>query len=188
MWHLQQRERKGSKQGASTNGEKGKGKQKKKEGKEKDMYKVKCWACQNMGHYAAMCPEKNNKGKGKTVAASAEVDDFAVEFEREFSFIAILFTTVTPSSILYVDSGVSCHMTSVREHFSEYNEKKPHLEVVLWDDHIVRAVSEGIVTFQRESLPPLKVTEVLYVPGLKKNLTSMCTIEDRGYEVTFRGG
>lgn len=89
------------KQGASTSGNKGKGKQKKKEGKEKDMSKVKCWVCQNMGHYAVMCPEKKNKGKGKgkKVVAFVEVDDFAVEFEREFSFIASLSTTVTPSSI-----------------------------------------------------------------------------------------
>ena len=63
------------------------------------MSKVKCWACQKMGHYAVTCLEKKNKGKGKTVAASAKVDEFAVEFEREFSFIASLSTTVTPSNI-----------------------------------------------------------------------------------------
>ena len=32
------------------------------------------------------------------------------------------------------------------------------------------------------------VSEFLYVPGLRKNLISMSTIEDKGYEVTFRGG
>ena len=143
-----------------------------------------------MGHYAVMCPEKKNKGKGKgnTITSSVEADDFATEFERGFSFIARLSSTITPSNIFYVDNRASRHMTSVREHFSEYNEKKPHLEVVLWDDHIVRAVSEGIVTFQRESLPPLKVTEVLHVPRLKKNPILVSTIEDRGYVVTFRGG
>ena len=52
-----------SKQGASSSGKKGKGKQEKKEGKEKDMSKVKCWACQQMGHYAVTCPEKKNKGE-----------------------------------------------------------------------------------------------------------------------------
>ena len=46
----------------------------------------------------------------------------------------------------------------------------------------------GPYLFQRESLPPLAVSEVLYVPGLKKNLIFVSTIEDKGYEVTFRGG
>ena len=32
------------------------------------------------------------------------------------------------------------------------------------------------------------VSDVLYVPGLKKNLISMSTVEDKGYEVTFRSG
>ncbi|WP_438938676.1 hypothetical protein, partial [Actinobacillus pleuropneumoniae] len=45
----------------------------------------------------------------------------------------------------------------------------------------------GTVTFQRESKPPLKVSEVFYVPGMK-NLISVSALEDRGYEVLFRGG
>ena len=61
-----------SKQGASTNGKKGKGKQ---VTKEKDMSKVKCWACQQMGHYAVTCPMR--KEKGKKVVAFAEVEEFA---------------------------------------------------------------------------------------------------------------
>jgi hypothetical protein len=32
------------------------------------------------------------------------------------------------------------------------------------------------------------VRDVLYVPGLKKNLISISTIEDREYEVLFRDG
>ena len=59
-----------------------------------------------MGHYAVTCPKKKNKGKGKNVAASAEIDEFASQFDREFSFIASLATSVAPSScIWYVDSG-----------------------------------------------------------------------------------
>ena len=34
----------------------------------------------------------------------------------------------------------------------------------------------------------MAVSKVLYVPGLKKNLISVSTIEDKGYELTFRGG
>jgi hypothetical protein len=51
-----------------------------------------------------------------------------------------------------------------------------------------KAVGSGTVSFQRESLPPMLLREVLYVPGLKKNLVSISTIEERGYEVLFRDG
>ena len=56
------------------------------------------------------------------------------------------------------------------------------------DDRIVRAVRRGTVTFQRESMPPLKVEDVLHVPGLKKNLISISQIEDKGFDVAFRRG
>ena len=40
-----------------------------------------------MGHYAVVCPEKKKKkGKNQSVAASAEVEDFADRFDREFRF------------------------------------------------------------------------------------------------------
>lgn len=60
---------------------------------------MKCWACQKMGHDAITCPEKKNKGKGKNVAASTEIDEFALQFEREFSFITSISISVAPSSI-----------------------------------------------------------------------------------------
>jgi hypothetical protein len=36
-------------------------------------------------------------------------------------------------------------------------------------------------------LPPISFTDVLFVPGMKKNLISVSTLQDRGLEVLFRG-
>lgn len=66
-----------------------------------------------------------------------------------------------------MDSGTSRHMTGVREYFSELSESGTDIEVVLSDDRVVRAVGVGTVTFQRESKPPLKVLDVLYVPRMR---------------------
>jgi hypothetical protein len=43
------------------------------------------------------------------------------------------------------------------------------------------------VSFQRELGKPLRFANILYVPGLTKNLISVSTLEDKGFEVTFRG-
>ena len=41
------------------------------------------------GTYAVVCPEKKKKkGKNQSMAASAEVEDFADRFDREFGFVA----------------------------------------------------------------------------------------------------
>jgi hypothetical protein len=69
-------------------------------------------------------------------------------------------------------------MTSVREHLSDLTEIED-LEVVLGDDSVVNAISSGTLSFQRESQPPFLIRDVLYVSGLKKNLISVSTIEDK---------
>ena len=98
------------KKGSNSGGGKDKGKAKKGE---KDLSKVRCWACQKMGHYAVTCPERK-KGKRKNVAASTEVEEFSSQFEQEFSLIAGLSSSVTPSTVWYIDSGASRHMICVR--------------------------------------------------------------------------
>lgn len=88
----------------------------------------------------------------------------------------------------YIDNRASCHMTCAREFFLELGERALDIEIVLGDDHTVRAVGVGIVTFERESLPSLKVMDVLYVSRMKKNLISVSTMEEKGFDVTFLGG
>jgi hypothetical protein len=151
-----------------------------------DMNKVKCFACNNMGHYVGHCPNRKKK-QGGTVA-SAEVDEFASQFEGDFSLLISWSTVETPSSIWYIDSGASSHMSGVREHFTDLTKLGVDLEIVLGNDTIVRAVRHGTVSFQRELRPPMVLRDVLYVPGLKKNLISISTIEDGGFEVSLRDG
>jgi hypothetical protein len=46
----------------------------------------------------------------------------------------------------------------------------------------------GTYTFQLDSDIPLQLTEVLYVPGMKRNLVFVYALEDKGYKVTFSEG
>jgi hypothetical protein len=131
----------------------------------KDLSKVNCFACHKFGHYGGQCPNK----KKKQIAASAEVEEFSAKFNKEFSLVVCLSTRATHSSVWYIDNGASRHMTGVREHLTDLTQIGD-LEVVLGDDRVVKEVGSGTVSFQRESLPPMLLREVLYVPGLKKNL------------------
>ena len=56
------------------------------------------------------------------------------------------------------------------------------------DDSAVRVVGRGTITFQRESMSPMVLRNVLYVLGLKKNLVSISMIEDKGLGVSFLDG
>jgi hypothetical protein len=159
-----------------------KGGQKPKGEGKKDMSKVKCFACHKFGHYAGQCPNK----KKKQTIASAEVEEFSTKFDKEFSLIACLSSRTITTDAWCIDSGASHHMTTVREHLTDLTQCGD-AEVVLGDDREVKVAGCGTVSFRRESLPPMTLTEVLYVPSLK-NLVLVSTIEEKGYEILFRDG
>jgi hypothetical protein len=62
------------------------------------------------------------------------------------------------------------------------------LHVELSDNTKYAVKGVGTTSFQLKSRKILKMSEVLYVPGLKKNLLSISTMEDRGYAVEFVDG
>jgi hypothetical protein len=117
----------------------------------------------------------------------AEVDEFSTKFDKEFSLIVCLSLRTTTPDTWYIDSGASCHMKTIHEHLMDLTQCGD-AEVVLGDDREVKVAGCGTVSFRRESLPLMILTEVLYVPSLKNKLVSVSTIEEKGYEVLFRDG
>ena len=79
-------------------------------------------------------------------------------------------------------------MTGDRDMFTDMSKIELELEVVLGDDTVVRAVGRGTVRFDKKSMQPTFLRDVLYVPGLKKNLVSVSMIEDRGLGVCVLDG
>lgn len=146
------------------------------------MSKVKCYTCHKMGHYAGQCPHMRKKH----VAAFPEVDDFISQFDGQFCLSTCLASNSTVARTWYIDSGATCYMSGVREHFSDLIVTGVDLYIEFGNESKVKAIGRGIVSFQRESRPPMVFNGVLYVPGLKKNLISVSTIEDQGYVVTFQ--
>ena len=97
-----------------------------------------------MGHYARQCP--NKKKKKKQTAATSEIDEFAMRFERDFSLFAGVsveressitnrdiqchmehsmivghsLSATTTSSTWYIDGGASSHMTGDRDMFFRF--------------------------------------------------------------------
>jgi hypothetical protein len=78
-------------------------------------------------------------------------------------------------------------MTGVREHLTDLRDTEVKMEIALGDDTLVRVAGIGTVTFQRDNMPPISFKDVLCVLGLKNNMISISTLQDRGLEVTFRG-
>jgi hypothetical protein len=76
-------------------------------------------------------------------------------------------------------------MTGYREHLIDLVEKESHLHVVLRDNARYTVKGVGSFSFQLDFDIPLQLSEVLYVPGMKRNLLSVSVLEDKGYKVIF---
>jgi hypothetical protein len=108
--------------------------------------------------------------------------------EEAFLFISALSGMVpTDNDICLIDSGASRNMTRYRDNLTDLVEKETNLHV-LGDNAKYNVKGVGTSTFQLDSDIPLQLNEVLYVPGMKRNLVSIFALEDKGYKVTFSEG
>jgi hypothetical protein len=109
--------------------------------------------------------------------------------EEAFLFISTLTGTIpTDNDIWLIDNGASRHMIGYRDHLTNLVEKEINLHVVLGDNARYNVKGVGTSTCQLDSDIPLQLSEVLYVPGMKRNLVSISALEDKGYKVTFSEG
>ena len=108
------------------------------------------------------------------------------EPRREYYLIFALigsFTDCTTSWL--VDRGVSRNMIGNRGALTRYRKKKFTTQMELVDDSTYKIEGVGSTSLQLDSGTVPHIDDVLYVPGLKKNLLSVAGLEDKGFRVLF---
>ena len=109
--------------------------------------------------------------------------------DNEYSLISSLIGTVTHGNDTWlVDSGASKHMTGFKDYLSTLIERESSQKVKLGDDYQYPIKGVGEASYKLESGELLKMKDVLYVPGLKKNLLSISGLEKKGFRVAFVDG
>ena len=74
------------------------------------------------------------------------MEEFSHRFEKRYSLFVCLSSRAPSTSICYIDSRASRHMTGVREYFIDIT-KIGDLEVVLGDNLVVKEVGSGTISF-----------------------------------------
>jgi hypothetical protein len=76
-----------------------------------------------------------------------------------------------------MDNGAYKHMTSFKQNLSNYRDKQFNVKVELGDDGTYDIKGFGSASFQLQSSNVFHIDEILYVLGLKKNLSSVAVLE-----------
>lgn len=155
-----------------------------------------------MGHFAKDCRSKKRRefnGKHHASTAVEEEEDeprnrskrssSPREKRKDYLLVSALSGNIVNNKDSWlVDSRASRHMTGYKEILSDFRIKNFSVQVELRNEASYAIKGTGSVKFQLECGIVLHLEEVLYVPGLKKNLISVAVLESKGYRVLFMDG
>jgi hypothetical protein len=155
-------------------------------GKNINTSKIKFFSCSKLGNFSKDCWfRKKYPSKGKDHASTTEDyeskrNSISSSIEREnrkqYYLVSTLYCSIcTGPKNWLVESGASKNMIFCKAKHVELGDKK-----------IYKIERVGSISFILESRARLHVDEVLYVKGLKKNILSFATLEDKGYWVIFK--
>ncbi|KAG8480295.1 hypothetical protein CXB51_024758 [Gossypium anomalum] len=122
-----------------------------------------------------------NKGKAVVDACVAKHDT------SEFELSLVASSSSFHSDEWILDSGCTYHMSPNREWFSDLVELNEGI-VYMGNDNACKTVGIGSIQLKNQDGSTRVLTDVRYVPNLKKNLISLGALESKGSVVTMRDG
>jgi hypothetical protein len=165
--------------------------------KGKDFTSYQCYHCDKMGHIVKNCPSRkeeykrrNNKRHHVHVVEDDEPPKKLTKEEIEdYVLFSALSRSVTPGEDTWlIDSGASKHMTCQKDILSSLTKNDFFHKVSLGDDYQYTIKGMGESTYKLDSGTLMRMKDVLYVPGLIKNLLSISAQDKKVFKVAFIDG
>ena len=136
---------------------------------------AKCSKCNQMGHEAVICKNKNQQQRDEAQVADQE--------EEDQIFVVTCFMSYEASENWLIDSGCTNHMTHDKELFKELKSTESK-KVRIGNGEYIAVKGKGTIAIASCFRTKL-ITDVLYVPDIDQNLLSVGQLIEKGFKVIF---
>ncbi|CAL8996546.1 unnamed protein product [Prunus brigantina] len=133
-----------------------------------------CAFCRQKGHWKKDCPKLKNKEKEK---AGSEAN-VAKSGGEDFEFALASSSVDDHSKEWMLDSGCTYHMCPIREWFSSFEELDCGV-VLMGNNNACKTQGIGKICLKMHDGTVRELSDVRYVPDMKKNLISLGALESK---------
>ena len=144
---------------------------------------VKCYGCQEVGHTKKFCPKKNKRNKEQ----EEDRGDVVVAHDGHDSADVLVVSTTKSNKKWIMDFGCSFHMNPNKDWFESLNEVNEG-QVILGNDKCCKVKGVGTLKVKMHDGVERVLHQVRYIPGLKRNLISLGTLNVNGFSYKASGG
>ncbi|KAE8733627.1 hypothetical protein F3Y22_tig00001120pilonHSYRG00301 [Hibiscus syriacus] len=188
--------------GRGNGGGRGNGERKNEDRKPRnfDKSKVKCFNCNEYGHFAKECPKPNRREKANLVTTQTDdeptllmIETYVLSHTIQNEHVLLHEDKVVPKmnntqdKAWYLDTGASNHMTGCIRKFAEIDTTIKG-SVKFGDGSAVEIQGRGSILFECFTGEHRVLTNVYYIPKLKSNIISLGQLEENGCKVVIEGG
>jgi len=159
------------------------------QGRRGDLSKIECHYCHKLGHIPHDCPELKAKNQRQDKVAAITADDGS-DSDDAICLVGNAADTDDISKSWLVDSAASAHKCWMRGCFDDYHTTTGR-SVTMGDKGSVATAGVGTVVLNvivHGKTRKIKLKKVLRVPTMGFNLMTVGMKEERGVEVSFKGG
>ena len=155
----------------------------------KDKKNRPCFHCGKKGHYIRECRflknQKKDSGSPSDVANAVEEIIAMVEAMQIGVLTEVHMAAVANTSDWWFDSGATVHVCNDKAQFKNYVETTDGQEVLMGNNSAVKVLERGNIELLFTSGKKLILTNVLYVPEIKKNLVSANLLCKKGIKAVL---